>query len=297
MEDEFLTVKGESGITQGEGGIQPRKEESAGCGVEPTGTWGQTGIVNPYPKPKDAGGRLIRELIASLKREKIPLPITSHILCATSGGSDSVALAVCLARYGRRVIDPKRITLFHVNHGWRAEASDGDEAFVRALASKLGVGFLSVTAREQPAAGDSWEEHARRLRKEAYLQAAKKLKCRFIFTAHTGDDLAETRLWRLFTGKWETHAEGIYARHGKEFRPFLKLRKAFLQEFLNEEAQGWREDQTNHEGRFLRSRMRNELFPVIEKLFPRAVTHLIDLEPKKRTRSSVRPVSKKRRIK
>ncbi len=250
--------------------------------------------MNSYPKPKDAGGRLIRELIASLKREKIRLPITSHILCATSGGSDSVALAICLARYGRRVIDPSRMTLFHVNHGWRAEASDQDEEFVMKLAQKLNVRFLSLRAPEMPSPGDSWEEHARRLRKEAFVQTAKKLKCRFIFTAHTGDDLAETRLWRLFTGKWETHAEGIYVRHGKEVRPFLRLRKAFLQEFFIEENQRWREDQTNHEGRFLRSRMRKELLPVIERLFPRAVTHLIDLEPKRQTRKDARAVSKKR---
>ena len=54
----------------------------------------------------------------------------------------------------------------------------------------------------------------------------------------------------------------------------LGVRKQELENYLREEHQSWREEATNMEGRFLRSRMRLDLLPVIERLFPRAVEHL-----------------------
>jgi hypothetical protein len=38
----------------------------------------------------------------------------------------------------------------------------------------------------------------------------------------------------------------------------------------------WREDQTNHEGRFLRSKLRKEAMPALEQLFPRMVERLVE---------------------
>lgn len=235
----------------------------------------------------------MRALVRGFKDLKLQLPLTSHILCGISGGSDSVALGVALARYGRRIVPAAKIRFVHVNHGWRGAESDADEAFVRRLAQTLEVPLVVVRARERPAPGESWEDHARRLRLAAFDRTARELGCRYVVTAHTGDDLAETRLWRLFTGKWETHGEGILSRHGNQLRPLLQIRKHELQAFLREEGIEWREDSTNHEGRFLRSKMRQELLPAIERIFPRAVSHLMQLAPKRRGK----PVSKGRRIK
>jgi tRNA(Ile)-lysidine synthase len=227
----------------------------------------------PYPKPGPVGGRLIRGLVQRLRGE-----LTSHILIGVSGGSDSVALAVLLARYGRKIVSPERITLLHVNHQWRGEESEEDARFVRAQAKALGV-RCKVIRLPLPSAeatrGDSWEELARRARKSVFERESSRLGGAPVLTAHQGDDLAETLLWRLFTGAARTHGAGIRFRHGVELRPLLAVRKAALQAFLREEGRGWREDATNSSGRFLRSRMRMELLPQIEALFPRAMEHLI----------------------
>jgi tRNA(Ile)-lysidine synthetase-like protein len=233
-----------------------------------------------YPKPRDTGGRLIRRLIVDFRKAGFELPITSHILIAVSGGSDSMALAHLILKYGRRLADPARIGLLHVNHRWRGEASDEDARFVARFGKKWGVPVLlhelEPPAQMQATQGRSLEEAARDARKSIFEKEAARLGAT-VLTAHQADDLAETFLWRLFTGAAETHAGGIAYRHGVELRPLLKVRKSELHAYLKEEKQSWREDSTNQEGRFLRSKMRRDLMPAIEELFPKAVEHLMNI--------------------
>lgn len=233
--------------------------------------------ATPYPVPGPVGGRLIRDLIAFVRSQGLKLPVSSHILIGCSGGADSTALAVLLARYGRRVMDPKRLTLVHFDHGWRLESAD-DARAVRHLAKGLGV---RCVVRKLPAdylkdRGSSWEEGARKARKAAWAKLLSRApKGTRVWTAHHGDDLAETLLWRLFTGAGATHGGGIAFESGLEVRPFLNVRKARLVAFLKEEGIAWREDSTNQDPRFLRAAMRAHLMPEIERLFPRAVEQLM----------------------
>jgi tRNA(Ile)-lysidine synthetase-like protein len=227
-----------------------------------------------YPKPGPSGGRLIRQVIAELRAEGLQLPTTSHILIAVSGGSDSLALAHLLARYGRRVAPRGKLVLLHVNHGWRGAESEADERFVRRCAERWGVRFVGRRLKLRAAPGESWEHEARELRKAVFAAEARKRRA-LVLTAHQADDLAETLLWRLFTGAAATHGGGIVRRHGVELRPLLGVRKRELQAYLFEERVAWREDSTNSAGRFLRSRLRREVLPAIERLFPRAVEHLV----------------------
>jgi len=245
-------------------------------------------LNSKHRKPGPVGGRLIRKVIGALRAQvqaAVPgsdLPIDSHILIATSGGLDSVALAHLLATYGHRVAPKSKISLLHINHGWRGEASDADQAWVERLGEGLGVRVVSRSLKDKlPRAGESWEERARQGRKTIFEELGRELGAdHWILTAHHADDQAETLLWRLLTGAGDTHGAGILPREGRELRPCLSIRKADLRAYLLEEGQEWREDSTNHEGRLLRSRIRQELMPVVEKLFPKAVEHLGDLAEK-----------------
>lgn len=234
-----------------------------------------------YPKPGDVGGRLIREVVGSFKRfESAPrLPIGAHILIAVSGGMDSMALARLLVRYGRRVGSVSQMRLVHINHGWRGKESDADEAFVRKAAKRWRVPISVFRLKPDTERGRSPEEAAREQRKEIFDRLAKRYRVEgqdpWIFTAHHADDLAETLVWRFFTGALETHGGGILFRQGQELRPLLRIRKRELAAFLKEEGESWCEDRTNFEGKLLRSRLRLELMPMIEYLFPRAVENLV----------------------
>ena len=67
-----------------------------------------------------------------------PLPPADEpALVAVSGGRDSVALLHMLVERGF-----SRLTVLHLDHALRAE-SRADAKFVRALAKKLGVAFVS----------------------------------------------------------------------------------------------------------------------------------------------------------
>ncbi len=239
-----------------------------------------------YPSPKDKGGKLMREIIRALREQGFELPLTSHILCGISGGSDSTAMGVALAKYGRRIVPPEKIVFVHVNHGWRGEASDGDEAFVRALAKRFAVKFESRRLKTTPKSGESLEDLARADRKQAFREWSEKWGGAPVFTAHTADDVFETQIWRFFTGAWKTHGKGIHPLHGIEARPLLQVTRKLLQEFLQEESETWREDSTNQDRRFLRARIRHDLVPVLADLFPGArqsVLRNVVAEPSKQT--------------
>lgn len=232
-----------------------------------------------YPKPGEVGGRLIRDVIGFLRTQHIELPITSHILIAVSSGPDSIALAHVLLKYGRRIAPKGAIKLLHVDHGWR-DKSAADARFVKAFAKAWNVPLeikkLKAPGVNQTYQGRSWEEVAREARKEFFQKAADKHQA-VVLTAHQADDLAETLLWRLFTGASQTHGGGIAVRHGVELRPFLTQRKSILLEYLKEEKQSYRIDETNLDPRFLRARIRSELVPAVEKIFPKAMDHLVKL--------------------
>jgi len=229
-----------------------------------------------YPKPKDTGGRLVRLAIATLRQAGAKLPLNSDILIAVSGGCDSLALGHLIARYGRRIVGSGSVRWIHFNHGWRGKESDEDARHAAGVARALGVTCRVVRLKGSLSRGASWEAEARAARNDVLAREARRLRA-VVFTAHHGDDLAETVLWRLLTGAASTHGGGILLRDGDTYRPFLKARKELLKRYLKEEGVAWREDRTNHEGRFLRSRMRRELMPALEALFPRGVEHLMEL--------------------
>lgn len=234
-------------------------------------------VALSYPKAGPLGGALIRKVIAFLKSQGFQIPVTSHILIAISGGSDSVGLAHLLIHLGRRIAPKTQVSLLHVNHGWRGEESNQDEAFIHELGAQWGVPVVAYRVNGlAQSSGVSWEEEARRVRKEIFKKEASQREA-VVFTAHQADDLAETLLWRIFTGAAHTHGGGISFQHEVEVRPFLKVRKTEIQSYLQEVGVPFREDSTNGSDRFLRARMRQRLMPEVEKLFPQALGHLVAL--------------------
>ncbi len=191
------------------------------------------------------------------------------VLAAVSGGADSVALlrAVAALKTG----GAGRLCVAHFNHKLRHEA-DFDQQFVVALCKQLGLscetGFSDV-AQLAANAGEGIEPAARRVRYDFLKDAAGRLGARFVLTAHTADDQAETILHRIIRGTGISGLAGMSrSRHlgpATLLRPLLGFRRRELEEYLHDIGQPFCQDSSNADRRFTRNRIRHELLPLVAR--------------------------------
>jgi tRNA(Ile)-lysidine synthase len=204
------------------------------------------------------------------------------VLVAVSGGADSVALLRAMAAL--KTGGAGRLAAAHLNHQLRPDAAD-DEQFVVDLCGRLGVmcevGRVAVD-RLAAQSGEGIETAARRARYRFLEDAAGRLGARFVITAHTADDQAETVLHRILRGTGIRGLRGMArARplgHATLIRPLLNVRRAELRAYLDALAQPYRRDPSNAHLRFTRNRIRRRLLPRLERQFnPDVVEALLRL--------------------
>jgi tRNA(Ile)-lysidine synthase len=192
------------------------------------------------------------------------------VLVAVSGGADSVALLRAMATL--KTGGDGRLCAAHLNHRLRPDA-DADQQFVVDLCGRLNVacevGHVDVKALA--ASGGGIEAAARAARHRFFEQAAGRLGARFVATAHTADDQAETVLHRIVRGTGIRGLAGMArARplgHAVLIRPLLGIRRAELAAYLDAIGQPHRHDESNLDPRFTRNRIRHQLLPRLQKHF------------------------------
>lgn len=195
----------------------------------------------------------------------LSLPREGRILCAVSGGADSMCLLHLLHSRGGDVVAA------HFEHGIRGEESQRDAAFVenwcreRGIPCVTGHGDVPAYAREK---GMSLEEAARALRYRFLEETAAELHCDYIATAHNGDDNVETVLLNLTRGTGALGLSGIPPRRGKIIRPLLGVSRREIEEYLEENAVPHVEDSSNQSDDYSRNRIRHRVTPVLRELNP-----------------------------
>ncbi len=204
------------------------------------------------------------------------------VLVAVSGGPDSVALLRAMTAL--KTGGAGRLCIAHLNHQLRAEA-ETDERFVVDLCRRLGVccevDRIDV-GRLAAAAGDGIEAAARSARYRFLEQAAGRLGARFVATAHTANDQAETILHRILRGTGVRGLSGMArARplgHATLIRPMLSICRAEVTAYLDAIGQPCRHDPSNIDTRFTRNRIRHNLLPQLQRHFnPEVVESLVKL--------------------
>jgi tRNA(Ile)-lysidine synthase len=204
------------------------------------------------------------------------------VLVAVSGGGDSVALLRAMAAL--KTGGQGRVCVAHLNHQLRAGA-DEDERFVVELSRRLGLTCevqRAAVKRLADESGDGVEAAARSARYRFLQDAAGRLGARFVATAHTADDQAETILHRIIRGTGVRGLAGM-ARvrplgHASLMRPLLGVRHAELTAYLDALGQPYRHDPSNADRHFTRNRIRHELLPRLCRQFnPGAVEALVRL--------------------
>jgi tRNA(Ile)-lysidine synthase len=197
------------------------------------------------------------------------------LILAISGGPDSTALLVLVARWAkglktRRKRAPQLLAIT-IDHGLRPEARR-EAVAVKELSRRLGVPHRTLRWRgKKPKTG--LQEAARLARYRLLAEEGTRSGFAHILTAHTLDDQAETVLFRLARGSGltglggMTHASPLPAGEpGTMFliRPLLRIAKARLYATLSAAKIAYSEDPSNRDPRFTRARLR-DLMPALAR--------------------------------
>jgi tRNA(Ile)-lysidine synthase len=158
-----------------------------------------------------------------------------------------------------------------VDHGLRPEAS-GELDLVAAHARTLDVAFERSVLRVP--LGGNLQARARASRYRALETAAERNGAAFIATAHHADDRAETVLLRLLRGSGPAGLAVLPARAKNRIRPLIRARRSDILLHLERHRVRFATDPSNHDRRYLRVRVREELLPLLVELSPGIVGHL-----------------------
>lgn len=202
-------------------------------------------------------------------REECNVPPGSRVLLAVSGGGDSMAMLHVMASLSNRL--GLELQAHGVDHGLRSEAQaelDG----ARRLAQTLGIPFSSSKIVVLP--GGNLQARARNQRFAALRQVAQTLSMSFIATAHHADDRAETVLIRLLRGSGPAGLAVLAPRAQDLLRPLIRARRDDIHLHLRRHRIQFAEDPSNQDSRYLRSRIRDDILPIISRESPGIVRHL-----------------------
>jgi tRNA(Ile)-lysidine synthase len=187
-------------------------------------------------------------------------------LAAVSGGADSVAMLRGLCNLRKE--HSGRLLVVHIHHHLREDEADRDAAFVSELAAACDLPCLvrHADGKALAARGDSLEAAAREARYALLDQVAAEEGARYVLTAHTADDQAETILHRILRGTGIDGLSGIRPVRPLSslttiIRPLLAVRRAEVLDYLATRGQAYCDDHTNGERRFTRNRLRHDLLP------------------------------------
>lgn len=208
--------------------------------------------------------------------------IKGPFLLAVSGGVDSM----CLAHLFLKAVGPEGFAVAHCNFSLRGEESDGDEALVKEWTARHGV-RLHVTRFDTKSyaasEGISIEMAARDLRYGWFAELCREYGYKVLAVAHNANDNAETLLLNLLRG---TGMNGLAcmselsqlpcgdASNAVLYRPLLEFTRKQIEGYAFAEKIGYRNDSTNFSSEYRRNSLRNDVFPLFEKINPSFVRTL-----------------------
>ncbi|HEV8503928.1 MAG TPA: tRNA lysidine(34) synthetase TilS [Chitinophagaceae bacterium] len=225
------------------------------------------------------------------------------LILAVSGGVDSVVLCELCKQAGYNFL------IAHCNFRLRGKESERDKEFVIAVGDRYGVEVMVKDFDTEKYAQESKkgiQEAARDLRYEWFGEIVSRESSvvsressnvksetsrvkhqkedsshvsrltSHVLTAHHADDNIETITMNFFRGTGLHGLEGIPVMHQYIRRPLLPFWKEELIQFARENNLEFVEDSSNQSTKYTRNLFRNEIIPLVSKVYPQAKTNLLD---------------------
>lgn len=217
----------------------------------------------------------ISEYLARFKDHISSLDLNKNasVLIAWSGGLDSTVLVYLMKHYS-----PCSVYTAYFNHCLRPDEelekeviflkSQAEEWNVQLLTGTAGIGTIESLKRRNHG---SLEEWARNERYHFLEKLKKENRIDFLLTAHHRDDEAETLLFRFLQGSSVMGLGGLEGKQPFEstiLRPLICFSREELKNIAEEFSLKWSRDSSNDNSEYLRNRIRKELIPAVEAIFP-----------------------------
>jgi tRNA(Ile)-lysidine synthase len=222
--------------------------------------------MGPHPAVAQVRG-CVRQGLAGLEPGDL-------VLAACSGGADSLALAAALAHEAPRLgLRGGGVTVDHGLQDGSAERAGRVAAVLRQLGLDP-VHQVSVTVATGPGSGGP-EGAARTARYAALEQAAEQAGAAAVLLGHTRDDQAETVLLGLARGSGARSLAGMPGASGRYLRPLLGLRRGQTGAACSALGLEPWDDPQNADPAFARTRVRQQVLPVMEELLGPGITEAL----------------------
>lgn len=205
---------------------------------------------------------------------------TGLVAVAASGGRDSTALLHATVRAAKPL--GLQVLAMHVHHGLNPKA-DAWARHVQAQCARWRragwpVACEVIRLHGSPAAGESVEAWARHARYEALASMSVAHGASLVLLAHHRRDQAETVLLQALRGAGPAGLAAMPAQAQRQgiswARPWLAQTGEAVQLYVAHHRLSHIEDDSNHDQRFERNRLRHGLWPALVKAFPQAEASL-----------------------
>ena len=240
----------------------PTGGEQWGCGTTPIADW------SPWHE------RLHRQL----RRHPHRLPDGASLLLAVSGGQDSMVLLALMK--GLQRLHNWSLHIWHGDHGWHT-SSINTAAELRDWCSVQGMTIVVDRAGSgqvvSEAAARRWRYRQLAIAAAQLSQEQPQQPCCHILTGHTASDKAETILLNLARGTDlagltsllpERSLDAAQPNGPKLVRPLLDFSRQDTTTISRDLALPVWPDPSNINSGFRRNRIRLEVLPVLESLYP-----------------------------
>ena len=186
-----------------------------------------------------------------------------YVVCATSGGVDSMTLLYLLTIIRKSI--NINIICAHINHNLREESKEEFE-FVKDYCAKNNIIFEGKIFEKN--ISGNLESEFRKRRYKFFDRVVNKYNAKYLFTAHHGDDLIETILMRMVRGSsidGYSGFEKVTKRNNYYIlRPLIFYTKQDIYSFAQEKGIEYREDKTNESDNYTRNRYRKYILPKLK---------------------------------